>query len=608
MGLLALAAPTPPRLLRPECGSSSSGDVRKRVACVAVLDASAVASSPSPSFKMPRHLPNTAASGTQGQDASSPGATLGDTSSSSLGDAAGRCRAVTTQGTPLSDESSSPDEDGPASQGATGAPYCGESSSLDEDASGGDESQGTSRGEALSQASSLADATGREPVAVYGAAATIGKRPHMEDRHVIERRLGACAHVADDARSRLAGVQFCSILDGHGGSRSVDFIAAQLPRHLASDEALSAGASPAALRSVFRRAFLACDAAFLDSIRAERRSDGATALCALLCGTTLALANVGDTRGVLGRRPAASQPRARGASMRARELEAVRISVDHKPNLPKESARVRASGGTVRNLRGVWRVCSAGAYSRTCKTTLAISRAFGNLELKELAGAQPLVTAEPYVALLELSRRDRFVILASDGLWDVVEDAEAVRMVSALVAEELKKGAAAAGGGAARAGAVEAVVDRGTAPAGAAVACAEAAPAVRPTSLSEAVSVSASPATPAACGDTAAAPGCGALAGGGSGSVAADALLEEGGHGVAPIADDAVDEGVRAGGDGGGEGGGGHTAREGLDGVQHEAPECARAVQAAAEALVAKATERGSLDNITVVVLWLDWD
>ena len=106
-------------------------------------------------------------------------------------------------------------------------------------------------------------------------------------------------------------------------------------------------------------------------------TDGTTVLCALLRGTTLDVANCGDTRAVLGRKPAA--PHARfsglsGRSMRERELEAHRLSVDHKPDLPKEAERVRASGGFVRSINGCWRVTGPPGTS----TMLAISRAFGD--------------------------------------------------------------------------------------------------------------------------------------------------------------------------------------------------------------------------------------
>ena len=75
----------------------------------------------------------------------------------------------------------------------------------------------------------------------------------------------------------------------------------------------------------------------------------------------------------------------------------------------------------MRMLQGCWRVMSPGVT-----TTLAISRALGDRVLKTPGP----VSAVPFTCTQQLSPRDRFVILASDGLWDVVDDAQAVKIAS----------------------------------------------------------------------------------------------------------------------------------------------------------------------------------
>ena len=216
-----------------------------------------------------------------------------------------------------------------------------------------------------------------------------------------------------------------------------------------NDDELTPSCSPEAVRGALRRAFDGADKAFLKTAATESLSDGSTALCALVRGRTLDVANIGDTRAVLGRRPEPPAPRpdAPSRSMRERDWEALRVSIDHKPNLPSEQRRVEASGGFVRCINGCWRV--VGPRSGTM---LAISRALGNLELKRCTET-PLVRRDhaeitprsrrdhgvvgpaqvscvPHVASLPLTPRDQCLILASDGLWDVVADAEAVRAVS----------------------------------------------------------------------------------------------------------------------------------------------------------------------------------
>lgn len=55
---------------------------------------------------------------------------------------------------------------------------------------------------------------------------------------------------------------------------------------------------------------------------------------------------------------------------------------------------------------------------------LAVSRSFGDLYLHE-AG----VSSDPEINILELGKNDKFMIIASDGLWDVMSSAEAVGFV-----------------------------------------------------------------------------------------------------------------------------------------------------------------------------------
>ena len=56
---------------------------------------------------------------------------------------------------------------------------------------------------------------------------------------------------------------------------------------------------------------------------------------------------------------------------------------------------------------------------------LAMSRSFGD-KVAAFAG----VTAVPEVEKVELSAEDKFLIVASDGVWEYITDEEAVRLVS----------------------------------------------------------------------------------------------------------------------------------------------------------------------------------
>ena len=139
-------------------------------------------------------------------------------------------------------------------------------------------------------------------------------------------------------------------------------------------------------------------------------------------GRDLHVAAIGDSRAVLGR----------GGGARQR---AVRLTIDHSPSLPSERERVEAAGGLVihRRVHGV----------------LGMTRAFGDFELR------PSVVCEPQQLTLRLRSPDDdggVLIIASDGLWARLDDADAVRIASdagepqaaaeALVREAARRGGA----------------------------------------------------------------------------------------------------------------------------------------------------------------------
>ena len=304
----------------------------------------------------------------------------------------------------------------------------------------GGESMG---GDGLSGDEPLSDegsrVAGRGPLLMAGVAQARGGRPYMEDRHGIIHDMGTL-------HPRLGGVHFLLVLDGHGGSRCAEFVQSELHKRLgvlAAAGELGFGSSSLQVEAAFTRTFESIDADFLTQARAQRYGDGTTVLCALVRGSTLDVANVGDSRAVLGRRPD-RQPAEVQRAMRERDCAAVRLSVDHKPDLPDETSRVQSRGGIVRNVSGCWRVVSPNA-----QTMLAVSRAIGDRDLKD-STTLPLISSTPFVVSHALTPRDQFVILASDGIWDVMEDATAVKLVAEVLKRPIPQSAGQSGAAAAK--------------------------------------------------------------------------------------------------------------------------------------------------------------
>jgi len=110
-------------------------------------------------------------------------------------------------------------------------------------------------------------------------------------------------------------------------------------------------------------------------------------------------------------------------------------SDDHKPNRPDEAERIQGRGGIVHTALGVPRVfppCGIMMGNRSVMWGLAVSRAFGDLPLKQPKqfGGPPhvsnLVSAEPEITCFNLRPgKDELLILACDGIWDVMTNEEA---------------------------------------------------------------------------------------------------------------------------------------------------------------------------------------
>ena len=127
----------------------------------------------------------------------------------------------------------------------------------------------------------------------------------------------------------------------------------------------------------------------------------------------LVTANIGDSRAVL-----------------SRNASAINLTRDHKPNDPIEQQRIEELGGSI-----YWHghvdnddrpIPGTGVYR--VNGNLALSRAIGD------RSERPAVTADPEISMLSLQpEMDEFIILATDGLWDVMSSADAVKFVHKLL-------------------------------------------------------------------------------------------------------------------------------------------------------------------------------
>ncbi|XP_053957303.1 protein phosphatase 1L isoform X1 [Anastrepha ludens] len=144
---------------------------------------------------------------------------------------------------------------------------------------------------------------------------------------------------------------------------------------------------------------LAADYKLVEAAKKTTNIAGTTALIAVIEGSKLTVANVGDSRGVM--------CDSRGI--------AIPLSFDHKPQQVRERKRIHDAGGFIA-FRGVWRVAGI----------LATSRALGDYPLKD----KNLVIANPDILTFDLNdHKPTFLIFATDGLWDTFNNEEACTFI-----------------------------------------------------------------------------------------------------------------------------------------------------------------------------------
>uniref|UniRef100_A0ACD6A819 Uncharacterized protein n=1 Tax=Avena sativa TaxID=4498 RepID=A0ACD6A819_AVESA len=220
------------------------------------------------------------------------------------------------------------------------------------------------------------------------------------------------------------------VYDGHGGPDASRFLRSSLFPHVQRFAKEQGGEMST---EVIRRAFGAAEEDFLQEVRQawprlpRMAAVGSCCLLGAIAGDTLYVANLGDSRAVLGRRVV-------GGGMPVAE----RLSTDH--NVSSEEVRHDVAAQNpddaqiVVHTRGAWRI----------KGIIQVSRSIGDVYLKKpeysmdpifrqigpvISMKRPALSAEPQIQVRKLKPTDQFLIFASDGLWEHLSDNDAVQIV-----------------------------------------------------------------------------------------------------------------------------------------------------------------------------------
>lgn len=237
----------------------------------------------------------------------------------------------------------------------------------------------------------------------YGFSCMQGWRRAMEDAHICQLIDGRSATGSGDRNVVLPSGGFFSVFDGHCGSSIAQFCGSNLLSFVVS----TPGYHARDYRAALVQGYVSIDKHLQASETFRTDRSGCTAITVWIVENELYCANAGDSRAIL----------CRGGAVMA-------LSVDHKPNLADEQRRIEKAGSMVRNKR--------------VNGVLALSRAIGDFSFKQnwmIGWEEQAVTSVPDVVHVTLGPRDQFIVLACDGIWDVMSNEQVVAFVSARIAK-----------------------------------------------------------------------------------------------------------------------------------------------------------------------------
>jgi serine/threonine protein phosphatase PrpC len=248
------------------------------------------------------------------------------------------------------------------------------------------------------------------------------------------------------------------VFDGHGrkGHDVSNFVKENLPKILFSSKSFADDPQEALKKSFEKMQYLIEKATVMKTIDATRSGTTCSVVLHCIQKKCFYVAHVGDSRVVLGKRASADSA-----------WEAVDLTIDHKPDLPEERARIEKNGGVV-VFDGGWnyRVFAKGKKDARGKRYpgLNMSRAMGDLTgyhdagisaspdvSKQILPTEPttgtapppeeepsgLTSCEPSVKTVQIHpETDKFLLLCSDGVWEFIASQAAVQEVARFKTSE----------------------------------------------------------------------------------------------------------------------------------------------------------------------------
>ena len=213
-----------------------------------------------------------------------------------------------------------------------------------------------------------------------------GMRPAQEDSHIVNIKL------------KNKDWYVSAIFDGHNGNTASSYLQENLIKEL--DEKIKPETEEESLKEILPSVFIEID----KELRNKSINSGSTAIVVIITANKTIIANLGDSRAI-----------------GIKDGVVIWFTEDHKPDSKEETSRIKEAGHYVKN--------------KAVDGKLAVSRAFGDFTHGKLTwkkeGEPPEKQAVSVIPSVELKERGvvDHIILACDGVWDVVDNNDVAKWV-----------------------------------------------------------------------------------------------------------------------------------------------------------------------------------
>ena len=167
---------------------------------------------------------------------------------------------------------------------------------------------------------------------------------------------------------------------------------------------------------LFKESFLLMESKLSENKNINIELSGTTCISLLFCEDRIISSNIGDSRAIKG-----------FYNEKNNKWEYIPLSRDHKPSVQDEAERIKNCKGKIHPY-----IDEDGKYVGPDRVWneeeelpgLAMSRSFGDEIAKKIG-----VYSEPEVKIFPYNEGDKFIVIASDGLWEYVSNKEVIDIV-----------------------------------------------------------------------------------------------------------------------------------------------------------------------------------